>query len=74
MPAGVQQAVRKLVGFERIHVEARHAAQVTIHVPPRQLSYWSVAQQRWIPAVGGRDVFVGSSSRDTPLAGTVGAG
>jgi beta-glucosidase len=72
VPAGVQQAVRKLVGFDRIHLDARRQTQVTIHVPPRQLSYWSVGQQRWILAAAGRAVYVGSSSRDTPLTGTVG--
>ena len=69
-PAGVQQAVHKLVAFDRATLAPGHANDVTLHVAPRQLSYWSSAGQRWILGTGVRRILVGSSSRDLPLQAT----
>jgi beta-glucosidase len=63
-PAGVQQAVRKLVQFDRITLRPGEQRRLTLHVDARELSYWSTAQQRWIRGTGRRDVYLGSSSRD----------
>ena len=64
VPAGVQQAVRKLVQFDRMTLWPGGQRRLTLHVDARELSYWSTAQQRWIRGTGRRDVYVGSSSRD----------
>jgi beta-glucosidase len=69
-PAGVQQAVHKLVGFDRVSLTPGQAATVTLHVPVRQLSYWSSAGQQWVLGTGARQILVGSSSRDLPLQAT----
>jgi beta-glucosidase len=66
-PAGVQQAAHKLVAFDRVTLAPGRAADVTLHVAPRQLSYWSSADQRWVLGTGARQLLVGSSSRDLPL-------
>jgi beta-glucosidase len=71
VPNGVQQAVRKLVQFERVELDPGQAEDLTLHVDPHQLSYWSSEQQRWVLAGGTRQVFVGTSSRDLPLQGSV---
>jgi beta-glucosidase len=63
-PAGVQQAVRKLVQFERITLAPGRETRLKLHVDARELSYWSTAAQRWVRGGGRRDVYVGSSSRD----------
>ena len=63
-PAGVQQAVRKLVQFDRVTLRPGEQRRLTLHVDARELSYWSTAQQRWIRGTGRRDVYLGSSSRD----------
>jgi len=39
---------------------------VTMHVAPRALEYWSVAEKKWVRS-DGRRVRVGSSSRDLKL-------
>jgi len=39
----------------------------TLHVPVRQLLYWSTNRQEWVVARGKRIVSVGSSSRDLRL-------
>ncbi len=71
IPSGIQFPVRALVAFDRVHIPAGKSQAVTLHVAPRQLQYWSTAQQKWITATGKRTVSVGSSSRDLPLHDTV---
>jgi beta-glucosidase len=67
IPSGVQFPVRALVAFDRIHIPAGQFKTITMHVPLRQLQYWSTAQQKWITSKGPRVVYVGASSRDLRL-------
>ncbi len=67
----VLMAPRSLVGFRRIELAPGRAARVTFHVDPRQLSYWSADTHGWATARGSRKVFVGASSRDIRLQGTL---
>jgi beta-glucosidase len=67
IPAGVMFAPRTLVAFDRIKLKAGEARNVTLHVPLRQLQYWSTARQQWLIARGKRVVSVGPSSRDLRL-------
>ncbi len=71
IPAGVQFPVRALVAFDRIHLAAGEAKTVTLHVPERQLQYWSTASGKWVTATGKRIVSVGASSRDLRLNQTI---
>jgi beta-glucosidase len=64
IPAGVQFPVRSLAAFDRIHLAAGEAKTVTLHVPQRQLQYWSTKDGKWITATGKRTLSVGASSRD----------
>lgn len=66
-PAGAQFAVRALAGFDRLGLKPGESKQVTIHVPLRQLQYWSEATKSWQTATGSRVVYVGASSRDLRL-------
>lgn len=63
-PAGAQFAVKSLAAFDRISLAAGQSRNVTIHVPERQLQYWSVSDNGWRLPNGTRTVFVGASSRD----------
>lgn len=67
IPSGVQFPVRALVAFDRIHLNAGSSQDVTLHVAPRQLQYWSTKDQRWETASGKRTLSVGASSRDLRL-------
>jgi len=67
----VAMADRALAGFTRVTLRPGETADVTIHVPGRALSYWSVDQQAWVAAAGSRTVSVGASSRDLRLSTTV---
>jgi len=67
VPEGVQFPVRALAAFERVHVPAGQAKTVTLHVPLRQLQYWSTKEQKWRTASGERTLSVGGSSRSLPV-------
>jgi len=69
-PAGVRFAVRTLAAFDRVALRPGESKEVTLHVSPRSLEYWSVAENRWI-RVGARRVNVGSSSRDLKLSANI---
>jgi beta-glucosidase len=71
IPAGVQFPVRAFVGFDRVRIAAGESESVTIHVPERQLQYWSTKDGKWITASGKRTVSVGGSSRNLRLNQTV---
>jgi beta-glucosidase len=67
IPEGVQFPVRTLAAFDRVHLAPGEGKTVTLHVPARQLQYWSTAQRQWVTASGARKVSVGASSRDLRL-------
>ncbi|MGB9486810.1 MAG: glycoside hydrolase family 3 C-terminal domain-containing protein [Terriglobia bacterium] len=67
----VPMAPRSLVGFRRITLASGRSASVTVHVDPRQLCYWSADTHGWTTARGSRKIFVGASSRDIRLQGTL---
>ena len=69
-PDGVQFAVRTLAAFRRVTLGAGESKRVALHVQPRALQYWSIADGKWIRA-GGRQVRVGASSRDLRLSASV---
>jgi beta-glucosidase len=67
----VPMAERQLAGFEPVALPAGASRRVTIHVSPRELSYWSTVDHRWVVAAGTRSIFVGASSRDIRLKAEV---
>ena len=66
-PTAVQFPVSKLVAFDRVFISAGQFANVTLHVPERQLQYWSTKDQKWVTLTAGRTLSVGPSSRSLPL-------
>jgi beta-glucosidase len=71
LPAGAQFAIRALAQFDRVTLAAGQSKQITLHVDPRRLKYWSAAMNRWETAAGPRTVFVGASSRDLRMQGEI---
>jgi beta-glucosidase len=67
----VEMAPKSLSGFSRVYLEPGEAQEVKIHVPQRQLDFWSIEKNGWVTDAGRRTVFVGSSSRDLPLKAEV---
>ena len=72
-PDGIQFAVRSLAQFDRISLDPGQSKTVTLHVPPRELSYWSETAQQWVLDPGGRTIWVGDadSSSALPLSTTL---
>jgi beta-glucosidase len=66
-PEGADFAVHALAGFDRIHLGPGQSKTTIIHVPLRQLQYWSTRNNRWVKAAGPRAMLVGRSSCDLPL-------
>lgn len=62
--SGAAFAEQVLGGFERVHLAAAESQLVTIHIPLRQLQFWSVAANAWVTPSGPRTLWVGGSSRD----------
>ncbi|KUI55892.1 putative beta-glucosidase M [Cytospora mali] len=63
--------VRQLRGFEKPVLEAGASATVSFPLTRRDLSTWDVVAQKWLLQKGSYPVYVGSSSRDLPLTGTL---
>jgi beta-glucosidase len=71
IPDGVRFPVSALAAFDRIHFSAGENKIVTLHVPARQLQYWSIKEKKWVTASGKRTVSVGASSRDLRAEQTI---
>ncbi|ABF41111.1 glycoside hydrolase, family 3-like protein [Candidatus Koribacter versatilis Ellin345] len=66
-PQDAQFPVRKLVAFDRVQIGAGKSQTVSLHVPERQLQYWSTKDQKWVTLTASRTLSVGGSSRALPL-------
>jgi Fibronectin type III-like domain len=68
-PAGAQFAVRALAQFDRIRLAPGRTKTVTLHVAPRQLSYWTDTSQRWVLDTRGRTFYVGDADTTSHSSG-----
>lgn len=75
VPDGIQMAVKKLAGFERLeNIEPNESRDVTIHINKRSLSYWDTnsayrvredgTKDKWVVAEGERNVYVSAGAAD----------
>lgn len=62
---------KALAGFTRVELAPGKADRVRVHVPDRQLMYWSVEERNWTKPAGRRPIYVGASSRDIRLTGVL---
>lgn len=77
VPAGVQQSVRSLAGFDRVVLGAGRSRRLTIHIGPgadrdghgdrRAFQYWSTDSQAWATAAGPRRIWVGDADSGSRL-------
>ncbi len=65
-PSGVQFAPKALAAYARVALQSGQLKTVTLHVPPRQLQYWS-PDRGWTTATGTRPLMVGSDERTPAL-------
>lgn len=62
---------KQLRGFEKPLIAAGETTTVKFELTRRDLSVWDVEAQKWLLQQGDYAVFVGRSSRDLPLTGTL---
>ena len=65
------QPPRQLKGFDKLLLKPGESRSVRFIVDASALSYWAVGSHAWKIAPGTYGVFVGSSSRDIRLHGSV---
>lgn len=71
VPAGVQQAVRSLRGFQRVDLKPDQTRNVTIKLDARSFQFWDEVHQQWTTAGGNRTIWVGDGDAlsHLPLSG-----
>jgi beta-glucosidase len=70
---GEGEPPKVLRGFDRIHIAAGGSATFSADLTRRDVSVWDVVSQNWLE-VQNPTIFVGASSRNTPLSGTLSGG
>lgn len=71
LSASIEQAPVKLVQFEKVDLDAGESTTVSLHITPRELSSWSIADQSWVLGTGERAMTIGAASDDIRLATSV---
>ncbi|NJN25766.1 MAG: glucan 1,4-alpha-glucosidase [Cyclobacteriaceae bacterium] len=59
--------IKDLRGYERISLNAGESKTVDFKIKAKDLAYWNVEQQNYMPSIGEYDIMVGSSSADSDL-------
>jgi beta-glucosidase len=72
LPASAGEPPKRLVGWKKVKLGSGEAQEVTVNIEPRELAIFSDARNVWEIVPGEYRVFVGGSSRDTPLTQTFG--
>lgn len=62
---------KQLRGFEKVPLEAGNSTIVNFELTRRDLSSWDIVQQSWVLQSGEYKVYVGASSRDIRLSGSL---
>lgn len=62
---------KQLRGFQKVSIAPGASSSVSFAIRRKDLSYWDVPSQAWITPSGTFSVYVGSSSRDIRLTGTL---
>lgn len=65
--------VRQLRGFDKLSLAAGASGTVKFPLRAKDLSYWDSAKAAWVLPTGTFNIFVGASSRDIRLTGTLSA-
>ena len=75
LPASTGEPPRRLVDWARLQLEPGETREVSVTLDPtatsHPLSYWDVTMNGWEIASGDYQVYVGASSRDIRLTGTL---
>lgn len=64
---------KQLRGFNKLSLEAGAEGKVTFPLRAKDLSYWDSASAKWVLPTGEFNIYIGASSRDIRLTGTLSA-
>ena len=70
---GADEPPKVLRGFDRLHIPAGSSATFTAELTRRDVSTWDVVSQNWVQ-VQNPTIYIGASSRNTPLSGPLPVG
>ena len=70
LPASAGEPPKRLVGWKKAKLAPGESQEVAVGIEPRELAIFDVAHNAWQIVPGEYRVFVGGSSRDTPLTQT----
>jgi beta-glucosidase len=71
LPSSAQEPPKRLVAWERIPLAPGESKTVTLPIDPKFLSIFNEEKDGWELLAGDYQIFVGGSSRSTPLTATV---
>lgn len=71
LPEGADETFRRLAGWQRITLAPGESKTVTVSIDPRVLQTFNEANSSWNLGAGEYEVFVGGSSDNTPLTGSL---
>jgi beta-glucosidase len=75
LPARTGEPAKRLAGFAQVQLRAGHRRDLTVtldpNAPTHPLSYYDSIRHAWRTAPGTYRIYVGSSSRNTPLQTTI---
>ena len=71
LPKGADESFKRLVGWKRVTLAPGESQTVTVTIDPRVLQTFDEATDHWTFAPGDYEVFVGASSDNAPLAGSL---
>jgi beta-glucosidase len=71
LPPATQEPPKRLVAWEKVQLSAGESRRVRIRLEPLYLSIFDVARDDWNLVPGPYRVFVGGSSRQTPLTAII---
>jgi beta-glucosidase len=71
LPPSAGEPPKRLVAWDKIQLALGESKAVTLPLDPRYLSIFNVDKDDWELVPGEYKVYVGGSSRNTPLTGTV---
>ena len=68
---GANQPIKQLRGFDKVTIAPGKSAQVSFELRRKDLSIWNTTAQQWALQAGTYQLYVGASSRNLPLTGTL---
>ena len=71
LPTDEATPPRQLAGFAKVDLDPGESRRVTVKIPKQALSYWDTDSDEWVTPEGRTRIFVGPSSVESELLGSV---